>query len=120
VAIPTDAVQDASGDISLPLRRTSTLAEYTLQALSQTLAFFQGEGYLDRTEGIPYFRHVIAQKYDERLLRTLFTKAIERTPGVARVEALALDYANRQLSVRGRVRLTDGNVITTEPYRVEV
>jgi hypothetical protein len=119
-------VQDASGDLDfsqpLGLRRTTTLEEYTRQALSQTFALFEGEGYLDRTEGIPYFRRVLAQKYDERLMRVLYTRAAERTPGVARVESLSLVYDNRarELTVRITVRLTNGDVITTDPYRVEV
>ncbi len=120
--IPTDVFQDSGGDITFPLTRTSTLEEYTRQALSQTFALFEGEGYLDRTEGIPYFRRVISQKYDERLMRALFTKAAERTPGVGRVESLGLAYDNtaRAIDVRPVVRLTTGDVITTDPYRVEV
>jgi hypothetical protein len=123
--LPVDFLQDANGDLdfSKGLQHTPDLPTYVRQKLSENFNFWQGEWFLDTRKGIPYFKHVIGQKFDRFLLQTLFRRAAVRTHGVGSVEALALAFDNeaRELSVLARVRTVQGEEVPAPvPFIVEI
>ena len=121
--IPTDFVQTSGGDLdfSLGLRRTSTLAEFVAQKCSECLSLFQGEWFLDTRLGIPYFRHVLGQRFDRPLLEQLFRRALLKVQGVGSVVSLVIEHTSvtRELQVRGVVRTVEGEDVPFEPFIIE-
>lgn len=52
------------------------------QAVKVRTLFFEGEWFLDRSAGIPYFAEVFVKPVNLDLVATLFRDAIVNTPGV--------------------------------------
>jgi hypothetical protein len=92
----TSFLQNSSGDWDLTrgLRRVPDRATYVRQNLSVTFNFWFQEWFLDRREGIDYFRLVWGTKFDRRLLTALFHDAAVATTGVGSVDSLELRYDN--------------------------
>jgi hypothetical protein len=123
--LPTDFLQTVDGDLdlSLGLRNTTDLVTYVKQKLTETFSFFQGEWQGDLRLGIPYFRYVLGQRYDQALLRTIFFQAAARTHGVGSVEAIDLEFdsKNSMLYIRPKVRTVAGEEVPlAQPIIVEI
>jgi hypothetical protein len=78
------------GDIAIRNHRLvyATGADAIRQKLSTRFNFFLGEWFLDRRQGLPYFQHVFVANPDKQLIRSIFSRVIVRTPGIASVRRL--------------------------------
>jgi hypothetical protein len=103
---PVDLLHTSSGDVDLSrgLRFTADPVTFAQQKLSETLAFWQGEWFLDLRQGIPYRPHVYGARPDMRLLDSLFRTAALRTRGVASVTRIDITLTGRALQVAGAFR----------------
>lgn len=83
------------------------------QSLLIGLQFFLGEWFLDQRIGVPYFEKILGQKPRENVVRSIFRDAILKTPGVASLTGLVVDYdgTTRQLDVSFRAKTVDGDII---------
>lgn len=115
--IPFCFLSTSTGDLDLTqgLRRTSTMPQYVGQRLRQNLSFFLGEWFLDQRQGLPYWKQIIGQRFDQALIEQIFRKACLATAGVARVERLRVAFSarTRVLSVPSLIVIcNDGSKIT--------
>lgn len=119
---PQTFVRDSAGKLAIvngSLQLTTTLKDYVVAAIKERVSMFAGEWYLDTREGIPYFR-VVSERPDLRLLKSLYRRAVLAVPGVADITLceLSFDGPRRELTVLIDCTLTDGEVITNQPYIV--
>lgn len=119
---PQTFVRDAAGKLAIvngSLQLTTTLKDYVLAAIQERVSLFAGEWFLDAREGIPYFR-IVSERPDLGLLRSLYRRAVAAVPGVGDVTRceVTFDSARRHLTVLVDVTLTDGEVVTNQPYIV--
>ena len=62
------------------------------QDLKTRLQTVYGEWFLDTRIGIPYFTRILGQKPRLALVKTIFKKAIQSTPGVIRITEFSMPY----------------------------
>jgi hypothetical protein len=122
MATPQTFVRDSAGKLAIvngSLQLTTTLQDYVLAAIQERVAMFAGEWFLDKREGIPYFK-IVSERPDLGLLRSLYRRAVAAVPGVADVTRceVTFDSPRRELTVLVDCTLTDGEVITAQPYIV--
>lgn len=91
------------------------------QQLEIRCKFFYQEWFLDQRLGIPYFRDVLVQNPDQNLIRSLFSRTVRTTPGVASVSAmtLRLDQPERHLYLYFSALLDSGTELVYEPFILE-
>jgi len=116
--IPVDFKQDGSGDWDFTngLQQTTTIVEYVQLKVTTTMQFFLGEFFLDLRKGIAFFKYEIGQRFDRRLLTTLFTRAALATTGVAEVVdmSMTLDRQTRKLTRIMRLKCVDGSDVVAK------
>jgi hypothetical protein len=89
-------------------------AEFYRQKLAARFRFFLGEWFLDRRQGIPYYRDVFVQNPDLDLIASLFRRVILETPGVKSLASFSLAYepGARRLSCAFQAAIVGGATIT--------
>ena len=101
---------DANGkhDIVL-LDNNASLSGGLDQRIDCTLRTFQGEWWLDPSEGVPYFTDIFKKSPDLATVRQALATVIQRVPGVQRIDRLevSLNRGTRVLSVDFQVTGTD-------------
>ena len=101
---------DANGkhDIVL-LENNASLSGGLDQRIDCTLRTFQGEWWLDPSEGVPYFTDIFKKSPDLATVRQALATVIQRVPGVQRIDRLevSLNRGTRVLSVDFAVTGTD-------------
>ena len=82
--------------------------------LYRRFQFFEGEWFLDKRQGIPYYRIVFVKNPNLTAIRTLFTRVILSVPQIKAVVAIPLQYdpAARTLSLEFQAVGIDGSKIT--------
>lgn len=95
------------------LQMTGDTAEWLTAKIQNRLRFFQGEWFLNREVGIPYFQKVFKKETDINEVNALFVTQITGTPGVAELLAFSssFDGTTRRYSVSFSVRATDGQTV---------
>jgi len=93
------------GDVSLV-----TGQEAIKQEILIALRIVQGEWFLDRRVGIPYFTRFLGAEYSETVVLDVYARALRKIPGVKSVESISVEEpdANRMVSVQAEV-LTVGD-----------
>ena len=93
-----------------------------MEANSGAFAFFLGAWFLDRSQGIPYFKHVFVMRPDLGLIESIFRSVIMRDPRIARVEYMRLDHDKklRKLSCDYRAMTKQGEIVDIGPLIIEV
>jgi hypothetical protein len=88
-------------------------ADAIVQHLKIRFRFFLGEWFLDPRIGIPYFEQILVKNPDTNIVRSTFREVIIKTPGIANLQSLVLDYdgPTRVLSVSFIATTTDGETI---------
>ena len=91
-------------------------AEMIRQAIRSRFRFFLGEWFLDLREGVPYYRDVLVKNPDVLIVRSVFRRVLETTPGVLSILRFDLLYEAeiRTLRFDFEVQSTDGP-ITVSP-----
>jgi hypothetical protein len=84
-----------------------------IQHLLIRLRFFTGEWFLDTRVGLPYYDSILVKNPDLVFIRSLFRKAIIKTPGIAGIDSLttAYDGTTRKLTVSFSAVKDDGEVL---------
>ncbi|MDH4281374.1 MAG: hypothetical protein OEV36_01860 [Myxococcales bacterium] len=113
-----------SGDLDLTGHRLHIVRDEAAieQNLRVRLLFFLGEWFLDRSQGIPYYRDVYVKAPNLLLLRHLFRTAILSTTGISLVESLdiTLDKQSRKMNLSFRAVMDTGAVLTYNPFVIEI
>lgn len=107
----TDLCLDAAGNIATIGDDSPDLV---VQRVATRLRTFQGECYLDRSVGVPYFQEVLKRRPDLSRIRALFVERIRSVPGVASVTSadVSFDPASRQFSLTFSAVTTSGATIS--------
>jgi hypothetical protein len=112
------------GDLKLDhdTKRFVTLsgAPYARQRIEVTLDFFLGEWFLDRREGVSYFRDVLIKNPNSETVRSVFKRAIMNTPGIVAVRNLfnTVDKQTRRATVVFDAVYKDGTTIPAQKIEV--
>ena len=90
------------------------------QKLVQRCQMFLGEWFLDLSEGVPYYRDIFIKSPSLSVIRSIFRRVLESTPGVDRVKDITLenDTARRSLAVGWEVTTDTGENLTQEPFNL--
>jgi hypothetical protein len=103
---------DADGDIAIVNGRWTFARGVTAieQGIQARLGVLLGEWFLDESVGVPYYQSVLVKNPNETLIREVIRRALAATPGVTRVDsiALAIDSAARHARIDWRVSTTAG------------
>lgn len=115
-------IDPATGDIDL----TTTPNDVTLVRGAESveqhwrirMKHFQGEWFLDRRTGIPYYEQVLVKNPNLAVITSIFRRATRDTPGIREVSqfALALDAPTRVLTIEVEGKLED---LTTFKFEYE-
>lgn len=98
--IPAGDLKLVSGDVVVLGLTDATRVQYIRQKIASLFKFFLGEWFLDKREGIPYYRDVFVKNPNLPLIRSLFLRVLKSTPGVISVATFKMTYdpAARELS----------------------
>lgn len=98
--IPAGDLALENGTLVLLGKTDKTRVQYIRQKIAARFKFFLGEWFLDKREGIPYYRDVFVKNPNRPLIRSLFLRVLKTTPGVLSVATFQLDYdpSKRELS----------------------
>lgn len=113
-----DLYLDASGNLELAVE-----GEGILQHMRCRFQFFLGEWFLDRREGIPFFREIFTKNPSLIVVRSIYNQIIAGTPGVAAVTRLdlELDARTRTLEIDFGAVLDSGEPLELDgPFVVEI
>lgn len=83
--------------------------------------FFLGEYFLDSRLGIAYFQTILVKGVAFNVVRTIFRRVLQDTPGVATVEIfdLVIDGATRRLTITAEGKLEPGVTNGDPSFRFE-
>lgn len=86
-----------------------TRAEAISQHVRQRLKTFEGEWFLDKEAGIPWFDQLLGKRYNPALAEAVVKAEILNTQGVASIESFSVAFAKdvRDLQIRDVELLTD-------------
>jgi hypothetical protein len=94
------AIKIPKGDLLLEQGTTKIIdaIAYAEQRIAVTLDFFLGEFFLNKREGLPYFRDVMIKNPNSETVRSMFRRGIMQTPGIVAVPLLtwSVDAAQRR------------------------
>lgn len=99
---------DATGNIACLTDRSALLS----QRIQVRLQTFQGECFLDRSVGVPYFSEILKKRPDIGRVRSLLAAVIAGVEGVKKILELVLTFnqGTRELDVRFRVLGDSGEI----------
>lgn len=105
-----DLFLDRTGNISTLGKKESS--ELLCQRIKHRLQTFQGECFLDRNVGVPYFSEVLKKRPDLGRIRSLLASVISSVEGVSKILSLEVlfDQSRRILSVEFRAQAADGTI----------
>ena len=90
--------------------------EQILQHMKTRLQFFLGEWFLDRREGVPYYRDILIKNPSREVLASIFRQVILDTPGTELIRTfdLSIDASQRRMSLAFEVVLITGTVVQAD------
>lgn len=83
------------------------------QSLLTRLRTIKGEWQQDRRVGVPYYESILTDRFDEQVARSVFSKVITETPGIAQLVSLYFDAdtVNRLLYISCEALTVDDETI---------
>ena len=83
------------------------------QNLDIRMQFFQGEWFLDRRLGVPWFQTILVKGTGLPLVNSILKRTILETPGVLELVSYNSTYngANRSLSVTAQARVEGSDIL---------
>lgn len=105
-----DIELDSTGNI----RQASESADTVAQRVETYLKTHQGEHYLDRSIGVPWFPEVMRKNPDTNRIRALLISVISGIRGVSKILEfnVGFDGASRTFSVNFKLLADDGTTVT--------
>jgi hypothetical protein len=121
LATAIDAENPDVGDIALDngqIYLTPSEAAATLQRIQIKFNFFQGEWFLDRRQGTPWYQRILIKGSNERVNRSIFRQIVEGDPGIASVVSLrySLNRTTRALTVSFVAIMTNGETLRSDDF----
>ena len=94
--------------------------EAVVQDIEMALRTWLGESADDRSVGVPYLQVIFQRGTTETAVQFIIKDRVKARQGVADVLELSvvLDRVTRELTISGRVRLTDEQTVTFGPIEV--
>lgn len=107
-----DLKLDINGDLDLSTGDLVILTglDATAQRLTRKMKFFEGEWFLDRRLGIPYFRSILVKNPQTNVILSIYRQAISDDEAVTSLNDLNLEFdgATRKLTVTFNATTVDG------------
>lgn len=121
IALQINSENPVVGDLFLEngtVRLTNGLSEEVAQELYIRFKFFQGEWFLDPSQGFPWFQSVLGVKTPIGIVNQLLRQVITTCPGVASISSFSLvnNTATRSASVQFSVLLKDGTTLSSADF----
>ena len=120
LALVIDAYNPIVGDIYLTPqgtdRLTNTLSEEVAQWLYTMFRFFQGEWFLDLTQGVPWYQQILGFKVSTALVASILRQVIQRCPGISGTKQFSLTSVGRNWKLNFAVQLSDGTILTSSDF----
>lgn len=93
----------------------ATGIEYIRQKLSNRFRFFLGEWFLDRREGVPWFRDVFVKNPNLDVIRSVFRRVALSVPGVLALPRFEVQFdpAERRLSFDFVAVCSEGEIVVS-------
>jgi hypothetical protein len=93
------------------------LREAIAQELYIRFRFFQGEWFLDKSQGLPYLQSILGKKTPLGIVTQIFKRVITTCPGVKTLTTFNLQrLPNRGLSLTFQATLDDNTVLTSADF----
>lgn len=117
-----DLALDENGDLALRVADDGSKHAYYVEGVDAIiqcyrirLAFFLGEWFLDRRQGMPYVQKILVYDPDVVLIRSLFRKALLTVPGTKDVRELRLsiDRSTRRIRIEQLSTVLINNSVVT-------
>lgn len=111
--IALDLMLDETGDFAFV-----TGKDARAQHLRSRFRMWRGESFADQRLGFPWREEVLRKGVDMVRIRSLVTRTIETTPGIAELNELRLEHerARRRLTIHFRAKTTDAEAIDSSDY----
>lgn len=109
-----DIFLDSTGNIALlDDSPKDSLADLICQRVRHRLQTFQGECYLDRSVGVPYFAEVLKKNPDLRRVQALLVATIQGVEGVNKIIDFSVDFSasSREYRVIFKAEADDGTIV---------
>ncbi len=117
-----DLALDETGDLALRTDENGNKHAYFVEGVDAIvqcyrirLAFFLGEWFLDRNQGMPYLQKIMIYDPDVVVIRSLFRKALLTVPGTKDVRELrvSIDRESRRIRIEQLSTVLINNSIVT-------
>ena len=109
-----DIFLDSTGNIvRLDDSTQERLVDLICQRVRHRLQTFQGECYLDRSVGVPYFSEVLKKNPDLRRVKNLLVDTINGVEGVKKIIDFSVDFSarTREYRVIFKAEADDGTIV---------
>ena len=121
IALKVDSENPIPGDLYLEngsCRLTNSLSEEVAQQLWIRFKFFQGEWFLDTSQGVPWFQTILGQKTPIGIIEQLLRQVVTSCPGVDSLLSFSLlfDSAQRSAQVIFKCLLADGTILSSADF----
>lgn len=109
-----DIFLDSTGNLArLDDSTQDRLEDLICQRVRHRLQTFQGECYLDRSVGVPYFSEVLKKNPDLRRVKNLLLATINGVEGVKKIIDFSVGFAarTREYKVIFTIEAYDGTIV---------
>ena len=109
-----DIFLDESGNIATLGEKS--IGDLICQRIKHRLQTFQGECFLDRSVGVPYFSEVLKKNPDLRRIRSLLVATISAVQGVSKILEFSVNFlpSTREYKVIFKAETSDGTIVSGE------
>jgi hypothetical protein len=118
LAVAVGVENPVAHDIQLTDSQITLLpnTDAVLQHIRVRLQFFLGEWFLDRREGIPFYRDIFIKNPSRDLITAIFRQAILDTPGVEVISSFDLVFSSidRTMDLAFVAQLESGEVLSVD------
>lgn len=107
-----------NGDLVLTSDVEAAGTNPVLQDIIQSLSMFQGEWFMNNSEGIPWFQQILIKNPDLSKIDAIIQNVIAGRPGVEAILNYSSKFnsSNRSLTITFRVRTTTGTIDYTGAF----
>lgn len=92
--------------------------DHTENKVNKRLRFYLAEWFADQRLGVPYHQQILGKKTPEPVVRSIFSQTISRTPGIAKLDRLGIEFdpRARTMSIDWAATMLDGSHISSKPF----